>query len=187
MKNPTLFQDAFWIFFIITAIFIFSLTSQFVFTFTPGRQPLVYYMCSGIDPRSNLASPKIFNPIMIFFQLGSLILHCFINIKIESFKQRGTKNASTMLNGTKKQTSDNEFVGKWTFSFSTIFSLVTMTLTTVRVNSLPVVEANLFPNYIYVNIYHLVNPVLFGYLPATLYFVKHSELREFFWRKLQQH
>ena len=186
MKNPTLFQDAFWILFIMTAIFFFSLTSQFVFTFLPGRQPLVYYMCSGIDPRSNLDSPKNFNPVMIFFQLCSLILHCFINFKVEIFKQKGPKNASTMLLGKRKQPRDNEFVGKWTFNFAIVICLVAMALTTGRVNSLPPVEANLYPNYIYVNIYHLVNNVLFGSLAATLYIVKHSELRTFFWRTFQQ-
>jgi len=182
MKNPTLFQDAFWIFFIMTSIFIFSVTSQFVFTFLPGRQPLVYYMCSGIDPRSNLATPKRVNPVMIIFQLGSLILHFFVNVKIEIFRQKDPKNISTA----NKQKRDNEFVRNLYFNFSVVICLVAMALTTRKVNSFPDVEANLFPKHLYVNIYHLVNPVLFGNFAATVYFVKHNELRTFLYRKLQQ-
>jgi len=186
MKNPTLFQDAFWIFFIITAIFIFSLTSQFVFTFTPGRQPLVYYMCSGIDPRANLASPKGFNPIMVFFQLGSVILHFFTNFKIEIFRQKDPKNVSTAFQVKNKQKRDNEFVRNLYLNFSILICLVGMSLTTGKVNSFPAVETNLFSNHLYVNIYHLVNPVLFGNLAAIVYVVKHNELRTFFYRKLLQ-
>jgi len=186
MKNPTLFQDAFWIFFIMTNIFIFSVTSQFVFTFLPGRQPLVYYMCAGIDPRANLASPKGFNPIMVFFQLGSVILHFFTNFKIEIFRQKDPKNVSTAFQVKNKQKRDNEFVRNLYLNFSILICLVGMSLTTGKVNSFPAVETNLFSNHLYVNIYHLVNPVLFGNLAAIVYVVKHNELRTFFYRKLLQ-
>ena len=185
MKNPTSFQDGFWNLFINIFILIFSVTSQFIFIFLPGRQPLAYYTCSGLDPRSNSDPSKGFNPIMIFFQLGSVILHCFVNIKIEISNLNNTQSLSNKLINRRK-TFDNEAVGKWTLNFALIICLAAMALTTGKVNSLPSVESNLCPNYFYLNVYHLVNPVLLGCLTSVLYLVKHKKLRSFCLSKLQQ-
>ncbi len=185
MKNPLAFEDGFWNIFINVTIFIFSATSQFVFIFLPGRQPIAYYTCSGIDPGSNSASPKGFNTIMMFFQFGSVILHFFVNIKIKLFKLDHPKSLPNRLISHRK-IIDNEAVGKWTINFSLIAFLAAMAFTTGKVNSMLPVETNLYPNYFILNIYHLVNPVMLGYLASILYFLKHKKLRIFFLSKLKQ-
>ena len=50
IKNPAIFQDEFWHFFITIQVVIFSFFSQLIFACLPGRQPLTYYFCTGEIP-----------------------------------------------------------------------------------------------------------------------------------------
>ena len=150
----------------------------------PGRQPLVYFLCCGVDPRTVSASPKDFNYVTTFFQFASIVLHCVIHFKIAIFKLRPRKKSHNYWSTTK--VLDNKAVGKWTLNLLLIICLVAATITSKKVNSLPFVEANLFPNYLYANIYLLVNPALMGCLGSIMYYFKNQKLRMFFRIKFEQ-
>jgi hypothetical protein len=50
LKNPAMFQDEFWNLFINMQVVSFSFLSQLIFAYLPGRQPLIYYYCTGENP-----------------------------------------------------------------------------------------------------------------------------------------
>ena len=63
LKNPAMFQDEFWNFFINNLVISLSFLSQTVFAYLPGRQPLIFYFCTGENPSG-------FNYFLLFFILS---------------------------------------------------------------------------------------------------------------------
>ena len=57
--------------------------------------------------------------------------------------------------------------------------------TTFKVNSLSSLEINFYPNYLYVNYYHLVNPLIICGFGAIIYFIKHDKMRQFILKELK--
>jgi hypothetical protein len=51
LKNPFQFQDEFWHTFCNAWVASFALLSQFVFVYSPGHQPLNFFLCVGKNPR----------------------------------------------------------------------------------------------------------------------------------------
>ena len=50
LKNPSGFSEGFWTLFLNIWITAFSYLTQFVLALQPGRQPLNFFICSGLDP-----------------------------------------------------------------------------------------------------------------------------------------
>jgi hypothetical protein len=57
--------------------------------------------------------------------------------------------------------------------------------TSFKVNSLSPVEINFYPNYLYVNYYHLVNTIIISGFATTIYCLKHAKLRQFIMKELK--
>ncbi len=54
--------------------------------------------------------------------------------------------------------------------------IVGIGLLTVKINSLDPKTVNFYPNYLYLNFYHLLSPIVMN-LPVTLlYYAKHKEI-----------
>ena len=85
LKNPARFQDDFWHLFLNIWIVGFGLVSQFVFVYLPGQQPINFYICAGLDPRTASAgledaAPKR-NHIFIILLVSSMALQLAIAVK----------------------------------------------------------------------------------------------------------
>jgi hypothetical protein len=60
-----------------------------------------------------------------------------------------------------------------------IFILAEVTYVINKTNLIKLVECNLFPNYLYVNVFHLVNPLVTIGVGFSIYFTKHSRKRSY--------
>ena len=48
LKNPFIFQDEFWYLFVNIWTVMYTVLSEFAFFYVPGRQPMEFYICTGI-------------------------------------------------------------------------------------------------------------------------------------------
>ena len=55
------------------------------------------------------------------------------------------------------------------------FILAEVLFVTNKINLMSAVESNLYPNYLYVNVYQLVNPILIVGIGPFIYFSKHTK------------
>jgi hypothetical protein len=120
-------------------------------------------------------------------QLGSVVLQTWINIKIKIFKDKQTKNL--------KQVTQSDF--KWfvieiealeCFLLNAIIVLIIaeVTFVTNKINLMSAVETNLYPNYLYVNVYQLVNPIIIAGVGPLIYFSKHTKMKVYFKRQWKE-
>jgi len=83
LKNPAAFHDEFWCVFINVFANVFGLVSQLTWHQSLPRQPIGYYICSGIDPTEQLKIPlKIYG----VQEISCLLLNVSIWIRIKIFK-----------------------------------------------------------------------------------------------------
>ena len=85
LKNPAAFHDEFWCVFINVFANVFGLVSQLTWHQSLPRQPIGYYICSGIDPTEQLKTPlKIYGVL----EISSMLLNIFIWIRIKVYKSK---------------------------------------------------------------------------------------------------
>lgn len=85
LENPAAFHDDFWCLFINMWANGFGLISQLAWHFAIPRQPIGYYICSGIDPTEHLKTPL---SVYGLLEVSSLLLNVFIWIRIKIFKSK---------------------------------------------------------------------------------------------------
>ena len=85
LRNPAAFQDDFWCFFIIIWVQGFGFISQLTWHLIIPRQPLGYYICSGIDPTEHLKTPLMIYGLV---EISSILLNFIIWIKIKIYKNK---------------------------------------------------------------------------------------------------
>ena len=89
LKDPFNFQDDFWYLFANLWVVTFSLSSQFVYLYLPGCQPLNYFICTGqYQPPCLSTIPPKPNYSTLFLQLLSITSHLFVSIKIRLHKRK---------------------------------------------------------------------------------------------------
>ena len=71
------------------------------------------------------------------------------------------------------------------FVVSTVV-VVLWTFTLIKVNSLSAIESNQYPNYLFVNYYHLINPIMFCGFGAIIYVIKHEKLKQFIVKEIHR-
>ena len=85
LRNPAAFHDDFWCLFIDIWVQGFGFISQLSWHLIIPRQPLGYYICSGIDPTELLKTPlKIYGLV----EISSILLNVFICIRIKIYKSK---------------------------------------------------------------------------------------------------
>ena len=171
LKNPAAFQDKFWIYFTNMAVAGFSLMSQFIFALLPGRQPVIFYFCSGKDPNDDKYQNKKFNGIMVFFQIGTFVLVTIILLKIRIYKR-----SSNHLPTAAASASKIEVLESLLFNSATLFVLAEVTFVINKINILSPAELNLYPNNLYVNVFQLINPIVICGVAPLIYVWKHPNM-----------
>ena len=164
--------------------FCFSVIIQLVFLLLPGRQPLNYYLCSGIPNLIDLDSlpSKIYVPIFVtltfsfFIYIGFKVMLTAYKIKAKNSVatiQKTRSGQSQCINLTLKtrQIADiaSIFFGLLIFTFIIIcFSLV---------NKISLSKVSEYPNYHIVHLANLICPTLgFGSI-CLLYYARNKPLR----------
>jgi len=93
LKNPAAFCDEFWIRFLNIMIKSYSLIAQTTWHLMAKRQPIAYYICSGIDPNSDDPdSVKVYGII----ECSSFLLHLIIFVRVRRFKRRQKVGPETL-------------------------------------------------------------------------------------------
>ena len=175
-KNPAAMPETFWIIF--TNIFVtgFSFFSQFAFALLPGRQSNIYYFCLGEIPQDVEQLPVKFNTLMVMCQVGSGILIAIVNLKIAHYKRR-TKNVTSC---TSRQSLSIENKGLESLFSNTMLVLliaeVTFVINKINLSASPI-ENNFFPNNLYVNVFHLINPLLICGAGPIVYVYQNSGMK----------
>jgi len=85
LENPAAFHDNFWCLFINIWVNAFSFISQLAWHLTIPRQPIGYYICSGIDLTDILKTPLTIYGLL---EVSSLLLNAFIWIRIKIYKNK---------------------------------------------------------------------------------------------------
>jgi hypothetical protein len=122
------------------------------------------------------------------FYLGSAVLHIILTFRIRKYKMKQPKN------NTVGQSKNNSFLfsieNKAMESIGLFVTNVVVVLlgffTSFKVNSLSAVESNFYPNYLYVNYFHLVNPIIVTGFNSTVYFLKHEKMKHFIMKELKK-
>ena len=129
---------------------------------------------------------KKLNITMVMFQLGTIILHTYINLKIKMYKQKH-KPATTQTLKAKFHWFEIEIEALENFLLNALIVSIIAEVTFVinKINQMSPIESNLFPNNIYVNVYQLVNPIIVCGIGSLVYFSKHTKMKNFFHREFK--
>jgi hypothetical protein len=91
LKNPMVFQDQFWSYFIKIWLALFCIISQWLIIYLPGHQPISFYFCTGHNPSENSEpfDPKR-NTLLRAINACLVVLLFAMYIRIEIFKRKET-------------------------------------------------------------------------------------------------
>ena len=182
LKNPLNFQDDFWSTFVNLWIVSFSLVSQFVYVFLPGKQALNFYICSGsFEAKLYYKLPKKFNWSTSIMQLWSIILHLYVNIRVKRHKKI---NQVTSFQQQEIQSREKQNI---TDIVTTACNLTLMGLSSIIVlsfNRISPEQANLYPYYLIVYLFHLVVPFIISNSISLMYYIRQPQMRKTLWREL---
>ena len=191
LKNPSGQNDDFWCFFVNILITLLATLSQIVFLFLPGKNPYIYYTCSGEIP-TGLGKTKINYP----FQLSFVILLCvymFVLLKkrICSSKvgvptisyQIGLKNnplPSTIGNIVKTM------LASYTTLATTVIAVLPLMVTTLTLNGAATEKLSSYPYYHLIQFHSHICPCICTGLLVISYFLSHKKLRSIAYQKLKE-
>ena len=88
MKNPTALQDDFWRLYLSIWTSCYSLISQIIFHWTPGKFPHNYFICVGKFPLKYVGVPIKKNVPMTLLLLFSLFILLIVGPRIKLFRKQ---------------------------------------------------------------------------------------------------
>jgi hypothetical protein len=122
---------------------------------------------------------------MVFFQLSSIVLHIWINLKIKLFKRKQTKT-STHIIKSKWYIIETEALESFMLNMLVVFTLAEISFVTNKINLMSPIESIFYPNYLYVNVHQLVNPIIMVIVGTLLYISNHSKMKMYFKRQWKE-
>jgi len=183
LKNPARFQDEFWQLFVNIWVVSFGITSQFVFVFLPGRQPISFYLCNGQDPRAfgddfSIKKNHFFNGILLFsilIQVAVAVRFVFHRIKIE-------------WNATYAHTDSfrKEIIVDIIMTVGGCMFFCTYIFIVFKINSIDPSKISDFPNYLLVFGLHFGYPWALATSVAILFLAKNVVMRSALIEKLKE-
>jgi len=176
LKDPFQFQDDFWYLFANIWVITFSVTSQFIYLYLPGCQPLNYFICSGQYHPPCLATipqkPNYSTPVL---QLFSVVSHIFVTTRIQLHKRKQNQN---QINIEKRNLTD------YVTTISNVTVMCVLTLFLVLFNRVQPEKAKDFPNYLIIYGCHMFVPFLAVLSISSMYYVRQPKLRETIYKEL---
>ena len=178
LKNPLAFPDSFWCSFTTIAIKLFSLGSQFVWHALTPRQPINYFVCTGIDPTKFADRPF---QVYGFFELLTVFIQVFVQARIKLYERKAFGPVS--INSSKMLDMERFSLTSFFLNLFNISSLATTTFFMVFVSSMEPRKLVTYPNSLIVQFVLLCLPCLIGALMATTFYIKHKPLRNAVWTR----
>ena len=150
--------------------------------------PMNYYSCSNSDP--DLDDPNA-KPNFPYLEIASIVIHVLIKLRISWFQRR--EKAKDELKPNLWMTNQNlsfrhievQSIPDFTTNVIALAMCSSYALLGTRINSLTLVEINLSPNFILMNIYQLIGPCLISSTISIGYYSRHPLLRKTMWRELK--
>jgi len=180
LKNPAAFNDEFWCLFINRWVNLFSVLSQFVFIYWPGRQRIGYYFCIGKDPLKDNILPTKNNISHNIIVYASLITHILMSMRIFWYKNK-IKNSVTdsvcvqrniFIKSLEKQ-SISDFV---TLTCGLMCSIA-FGFFILKYSKIEPCNYNYYPDYLAVYWIQLLNTPLIFNLVIILCYIKNQTMR----------
>ena len=182
LKNPLNFRDDFWSTFLNLWIVSCSFVSQFVYVFLPGQQPLIFYLCSGsFEAKSYYKLPKKINWSALIIQVLSIFLHFYVNIRVKMHKK---KHQVTSFQQQEILSREYQNI---TDIVTTACNVTLMGLSSIIVfsfNRIAPEQANLYPYYLIVYLFHLVVPFIISNSISLMYYIRQPQMRKTLLREL---
>ena len=186
-KNPAAFQDEFWSFFLNIWILAFCFFSQFVYLYLPGHQPVIYHLCCGTAPSRNMELSRKINFVLAAIQTASIVLHGSLKIYIFVFKEKKVDELGEL--GDERNNKLKLYLAKFSlFSFVRNFiHLIIFAFFAIvggKVNNMFSVQANIYPNNLFVHSFFLICPNVVFSIGAVMYYLKSKLIRKTLWREI---
>ena len=172
LKNPGEFKDEFWHIFINIWTVCFGLASQFAFLYSPGQQPIYYFICTGKNPGKSNVEPKI-NFLMGFLLATSVILQFAIAFKFVVHRMK-MDSASTYAY---IETFWRENVFDILICLAFFFISFLYGYLLFSIHSIDPVLLNVYPNYIYLYGIHFGFPLFSCGAFVVIFYAKNNSLR----------
>ena len=177
-NNPLAIDYGFWSTFLGTCILTLSSVFNFSIFFVADQQPINYYICTDIDPRSFMRVPQ---KRVGYVEIISLIIHIFLKIRICIFKSK--TNALILQNSNKfNDYTFNDFA----INLILILVMVFYEMVNQKISSFNLISINQFPNYLFVYYFHLFGPCSISLTVGMFYYGRNKFLRTFAWKKVSR-
>ena len=173
-------------------MYFYSILTQFVYVFMPGKQPLHYYLCSQMLKLSQLkdASPSKPNWQLTFLMMISFFLHIFANIKIRLYKRKQARSVSIISNSDHAKNSDissmdNRALSDFVTSMLGVGAAFFFVIATSFINRIPPKKFNNYPYYLIYYFIHLIAPLFIYGTMLLAYYFHHPPLHKTIYRQMK--
>jgi hypothetical protein len=187
MKNPAAFNDDFWSQLINIWNLMVSTIPQLVIHYLPGPSPLMFHVCSGTAPISDLKiDPAVINYPILIFALLYLMSIIICGGKIFVYKNKTAKDGKLSSKNIFLTSLEKQSLSDFTSSTWGIIGIFTVVFFHFKISGLTPEQFNIYPNYIYVYLIHLVNGPLTCIIIIILCYAKNELLRKVIFREVRQ-
>ena len=186
-KYPAGQHDDFWCFFVNLVIVILSGLSQMTFQFLPGRNPYIFYVCSGkmSDPSKQA---KLNYPLHFTFCITAVI-YCVVIVKIKLYNSKILKSAAVAPIVGNHCLAPAPHVKNTLANFVTMASILIATAPIVVIsaflNGLSPDKLGTYPYYQSVQFHLHICPFLCTGLVSMSYYISHRKMRETIYREFK--
>jgi len=192
LKNPSGQNDDFRCFFVNFLITLLATLSQIVFLFLPGKNPYIYYTCSGEIPtllelgKTKINYPFQFSFVILFFVYIFVFMRkriCSSNEDIPTISYQ-----TAFKNNTLPSTIGNIFktmLANFLTLATTLIALLPVMFVTIVLNATPTEKLSIFPYYDLIQFHLHICPFICFALLVVSYFASHKKLRSIAYLKLK--
>lgn len=179
IKNPAAVNDDFWSIFIGAWIAGLSHFFNFAKYFIAHRQPLNFYVCSGVLPGQDWSLPSHFGAHFEVFTVLTIIsvklkIHFYNNKSIES---QMSKRSIFMKNFT-LQSINKTSLTSFSISFAGILMFSSFVFMGMSLNKLSPSDVNISPYRDMYHALHLILPSLVSLTFCSFFYVRNPKLRQ---------
>ena len=154
-----------------------------------GRQPMIFYLCSGKDPSEQSDFPPKLNIPLIGAMAVSVLLQTGIQIKIAHSKRKTNPGLISNSSNLKLQFY-NKFLNQSLSNFVTNILGVCIAVGTMSFvfifNKFSQGEFNIFPNYYFVYALQMYVPIVFSSFLSLSHYYQNKPMRIFIKNELRE-
>ena len=189
-KNPSWQNDDFWCFFVNLNIAFLAGLSQVTFQFLPGRNPYIFYICSGqiSDPNKPV---KVNYPFQCSF-LIAILIYSVVLVKIKLYNSKILRSVAVL-----PITSNNRFASakmgpQIKSTLANFATLACMLMTVAPILTISAILNGVRPDklgsdpyYQWVQFHQHIFPLLGTGLLTASYYISHRKMRETMYREIK--